>query len=85
MAKRKSWALRIEAAEKRGRFTEQDKDKAQSWNTCAVGERHGWPSGLIFTELRREEINLGGHFLHVVVRDDFAEAKRLYLAIQALP
>ena len=34
-----SWAKRIQAAVKRGRFTPSDMKLAGSWSTCAVGER----------------------------------------------
>lgn len=34
-----SWASVITAAEKRGRFTQEEVNQANSWATCAVGEQ----------------------------------------------
>lgn len=93
MAKRKSWAARIEAAEKRGNFTELEKRLAASnWLTCAVGEKHGfpgrmnwqwdWPDG---PEIEPDELTLGFKFGDAVQDDDIPEAKRLYAEIMALP
>ena len=35
----KIWVGIIDRAEKRGRFTDYDKERAMDWNCCAVGER----------------------------------------------
>ena len=37
-----TWLQRIEAALQTGEFTQDDKEKAGEWNTCAVGE-HLYP------------------------------------------
>ena len=83
MAKRKSWALRIEAAEKRGRFIRRDVLNASEWHTCAIGERHDWEED--YWRRGWEEEEIGFQFTKAVQHNDIAEAKRLYLAIQALP
>ena len=35
-----TWRERIVAARGRGRFTADDRDKVDKWETCAVGEQH---------------------------------------------
>ncbi len=96
MAKRLSWAVRIERAEKRGKFTEFEHDLAnKDWRTCAVGEKHNWPSSLSWggpdyvgvsdPALSTSEYGLGTAFGNAVCDDDIPEAKRLYAEIMALP
>ena len=82
MSKRLSWAIRLERAEKRGRFFMVDKDLANEWPTCAIGEKHG---GKFSTGRNMTEVRLGNEFWHAVDRDDIAEAKRIYQEIVALP
>ena len=92
MAKRLSWAVRLARAKERGKFTIQDWRLAEHWNTCAIGERHGFPR----TEneaidlqgadaLRDQSVSLGCAFAGYVVGDDIPEAERIYALIQALP
>lgn len=84
MTKRKSWAARIEAAEKRGKFTRYEAALARdSWTTCAVGEKHNWASS--FYDRADEEDRLGLAFGEAVNDDDVPLAKYLYEQIQALP
>jgi len=83
MAKQLSWAVRIERAEKRGRFTAEEISLARdSWRTCAVGEKHGW---LWDYERSEDEWTLGDKFGLAVAEQDFTEARQLYEEIMALP
>lgn len=89
MSKRLSWAIRIEQAEKRGRFTTVDIRLAESFLTCAIGERHNgrFPTLDAYQSnhpLNREYI-LGMHFFTEVKNQSLTEARRLYEEIQALP
>lgn len=34
-----NWFDRIEAARERGHFTDEDREKAEDWTTCACGEQ----------------------------------------------
>lgn len=81
VARYTSWAVRIERAEARGRFTSRDKDYACDWPHCAIGERHGHvphiPDG--------EELTFGLLFTDAVIHDDIAKAKSIYAEILALP
>lgn len=94
MAKRKSWALRIDAAEKRGRFTKQEVKWARdNWCTCAVGEHRGFPALMNWDwgpdwgpdGSEEGEYKMGYAFGYAVMANNFAEARRLYEAIMALP
>lgn len=92
MTKRLSWAVRIERAEKRGKFNQQDKDLARGWTFCAVGERHGfipeddWWNWGRKSETEQQEITLGNAFADAVCEaNNIPEAKRIYTEIQALP
>jgi len=45
-----TWRERIVAAEKRRRFVKRDRDGAESWQTCAVGEQHAMhPEVVVYT------------------------------------
>ena len=89
MAKRKSWALRIDAAEKRGKFTRFEITLAKdNWATCAVGERRGFPAVADwdrFGYYGTPECKLGVEFGVAVTANNIPEARRLYEAIMALP
>ncbi len=46
----KTWKERIKVAKERGKFTRNDKERADKWPTCAVGEygdkvKHGYYDG----------------------------------------
>ena len=81
MAERLSWATRLERAEKRGRFFDTEKDLADRWTTCAIGERNDWT----WAHRTHEETNLGVQFRDAIVTDNIAEAKLIYQEIVALP
>ena len=84
MTKRKSWAARIEAAEKRGKFTEAEVAFARdSWLSCVVGEKHLWPSTYYPRTEEEDELDLA--FARAVDEGNIPEAKSLYEQIQALP
>lgn len=90
---RKAWADRLALAESRGAFTADDCKRANSWTTCAIGER--------FNVRRRNTVQmqakvraqgsdeeaafrLGMEFMHYVADDNIARARETYDAIQAL-
>ncbi len=86
MAKRLSWAVRLERAEKRGRFTGQEHEWADTWNTCAVGEFNGWPSSRRLPKDTSPELEqLGFLFMYAVNADDVEKAASIYQQIQELP
>lgn len=78
-----SWADRLSAAHKRGKFLSKDLTDAMDWTKCAVGEWRGnfvadadnCPTG---TEL----YNLGHTFLNAVEDNDVNEATKTYQKIQ---
>lgn len=85
MTKRLSWAIRIERAEKRGKFTEQEHNWSTEWMTCAVGEKHNFPRTDDYVEhVDDTEIDLGVLFMRKVLDNNIPEAKRIYAEIQAL-
>ena len=76
----KTWAERIAAAKKRGRFTAGDKMKADHWATCAVGERFR-------TRCRTDVptstlVILGTWFNDAVYLDGIVNAEKLLKRIQ---
>ena len=80
----KPWSERLAAAEKRGYFTETEKDYASSWMTCAVGEKYNYPR---FEEyaMSMDEDRLGTEFMYDVTKDNIESARRVYTQIMALP
>ena len=89
MSKRLSWAVRLERAEKRGRFTDKDVELAfWSFITCAIGERHNWKLQRKDDwdwDITEQEFKLGGDFGYAVNEQDIPDAKRIYQEIMALP
>ena len=58
------WSTRIKQAMERGYFTQQDRDDAESWLSCSVGERH---DGVMPSPLDEPELfGLGVRFGHLV-------------------
>ena len=85
MAKRLSWAVRLERAKARGKFTQAERDYANSWMTCAVGEKHHWSTTYKTDKwYETREYKAGMEFLSAVKADNIPEAKRLYAEIMAL-
>ena len=86
MAKRLSWAVMLERAGKRGKFTQIERDYASSWMTCAVSERHHWSIDVEHMDewYETREYEAGIEFLRAVNDDDIPAAKRLYAEIMAL-
>ena len=75
-----SWKKIIEAAEKRGSFTQSEKHKAGEWSTCAVGE---------ITKGRIERFKTNDPLIHWGIKFDAAvhgdhidEAKKIHAKIQ---
>lgn len=89
MARRKPWSERIEAAEKRGRFTAFEAKLAGEWSSCAIGERWGgryfWIQPGMSKAAKDREDDLGVNFAYAVGVNNIPEAKRIFAAIQALP
>lgn len=89
MTKRLSWAVRLERAEKRGKFTQQEIDLAGDWTKCAVGERHNFPKESAYADdflyESTQEGRLGIEFMYAVQNGNIPKAKRIYAGIQALP
>ena len=88
MSKRLSWAVRLERAEKRGKFTDFEIQRAGEYLTCAIGERHSFPQGdedEFHSTLTKEETELGYEFYYMMTKQNIPEAKRIYAEIQALP
>lgn len=89
MRKRISWAVRLERAEANEKFTSYEKKLADSWMTCAVGEKHGferyesWKSTKGWYE--SYEHKYGIEFMYAVREDDVFRAKEAYAKLQALP
>ena len=91
---RKGWQQRIAEAEKRGHFTRWEQEAADHWNTCAVGERIGFPKSeeiayekAGFRRMDSREtllLNLGYAFQHAVEYADVAAARDAWRKIQAL-
>lgn len=85
----KTWAERIAEAEKFGTFTSADKDLADSWPTCKVGECHADlpdPSRVdLYDFVFKNELGLArlGHdFNTAVLANDAAQAKRIAAEIE---
>lgn len=83
-----NWKKRIERAKKKGKFNATDRELAESWNTCAVGEHFAivdenlrvlGPSGSFGGSLtRRDKIaGKGIDFSYAVDDDDFKWASEL--------
>lgn len=88
MTRRLSWAVRLERAEKRGKFTEFEVGQAMNYLTCAIGERHSFPridEDRFQSILTKQELDLGYLFYYMLFKDNIPEAKRIYAEIQALP
>jgi len=83
MAKRLSWAVRIERAKEKGRFSSKDKWLAHhnGWGTCAIGEKRGWVDAVP----PEPEQTLGIAFGEAVWNNRIWEAESIYAQIQALP
>lgn len=77
------WWEAIDAAEKRGGFTEEDVERAEGWVDCACGKqdpripRH---HGLAPKDYRLA--TLGVHFYDAVDGNLYEEARRILLAIE---
>ncbi len=89
----KIWVGIIDRAEKRGRFTDYDKERAMDWNCCAVGERDqacdklidGLPDSqdaIAQSTLTDRAYTLGTQFYNnAVLHDDFKKARQIMIQI----
>ena len=80
-----SWRERIVAGRARGTFTQEDKELAFGWNTCAVGECAD-RLGICLDALQLAPSgdwhqDLGRAFLDAIQRNDFDRAEGLLNAI----
>lgn len=83
------WGKRIDEAEKRGSFSDQESDDAGNWPTCACGKatadipRHTESQWHYAGEPKDKRLfELGNEFSHRVSGDDFAGARETLLAIE---
>ena len=88
--KAKSWRRRVDEAKKRDSFTADDREAAQRWESCAIGERRKFfiAQGYKFlgggTPANKQLIELGVLFNDVVKWDCVKEADRLLETIRLL-
>jgi hypothetical protein len=75
------WRKRIDDAEKRGRFTDAEKDKAKSWNWCAVGEARA--AGFLGGVIAGSVYELGLLFSNAVQGSAFARCREVIAAIES--
>lgn len=88
MSKTKTWAERLDAAEKRGWFTVDDDRRVRPWTSCAVGEHrgeyteadHAYYTGVPASE---KLLDLGAYFASQVTGDSILAARQTYDRIQA--
>lgn len=89
MSKRISWAVRLERAEANKGFSKYEKRLADSWQTCAVGEKHNWADSPFWSVqpnwFDSDENRLGIEFMFAVRENDVLGAKEAYAKLQALP
>lgn len=76
----KLWIRRIHEAEKRGRFTDTDKDLANQWCTCAVGEGTRLRGLPIYTAVVTNDTlrTVGLQFVDDVMGDNVKSASGAY-------
>ena len=81
-----NWEKRIEMAKKNGYFTDDDKNKARDWSTCAVGEQFNIEDiEYITNEYYGNEIEqLGVDFWIFVKNDQLSEAENCFKKIKKI-
>lgn len=78
-----TWAERIDAAEQRSAFSEQDRDLAAEWVTCACGEQDPrLPRLYGYVPKDMELRDLGGAFCAAVNEDKFGKARTCLARIE---
>lgn len=85
-----TWRQRIEAARSRGSFTEDDREDADLWGCCAVGEMVDLNPALekdtIDVIAEDEDLHsLGMDFTHAVLSDNIDWASRVHEKIRTHP
>ena len=79
------WGERISQAEEIGNFSVEDKEDADCWDSCALGERERLlllPHGTLRQIPKYRK--LGMDFTHAVENDDFDWIRKIYNAIQEI-
>lgn len=78
------WMKRIQEAEERGKFSQDDYRASGDWGTCAVGEcfgsDHWYHDNFFNSPLNRAGVG----FTLAVVGDNIPHARELFLQIKAL-
>lgn len=83
-APKKTWAERIDAAEKRGGFTLEDSELAAAWATCACGQLDfGIPRRSNGAPVDQLLYDFGSMFYDAVENDFYRNARSLIDAIDA--
>ena len=87
-----TWRQKIDAAEKRGKFTEEDMGDVCCWTFCFVGEYlHHKNVHALFRSHQIDEATyerlckLGGKAATAVVNNKIQEANRMYESIHKIP
>ena len=81
-----NWEKRIEMAKKNGYFTDDDKNKARDWSTCAVGEQFNVKDfvSIPHTRFISEIEDLGCLFLIYVVDNDITKSEKCFERIKEI-
>jgi len=77
-----NWHKRIDAAEKRGRFTEDDKHRADNWVTCACGEQDKRIPRFMGEPTDEGLQHLGYQFSGAIGATDFGKARTTLARIE---
>ena len=84
-----TWADRLQNAKKNGTFTDEDRQRAYDWRTCAIGEAvpvkyvETGPTVEQFTDPNKAK-RLGMSFLFNVSEDNIADAEQNWKDIKKL-
>jgi hypothetical protein len=81
-----NWEKRIEMAKKNGHFTEDDKEKAISWDTCAVGEIFNIKNIKNYVKYNygNKIYDLGEEFTFTILNDNILRAEKCFITIKKL-
>lgn len=80
----KTWSERIDEAEWRGAFTQEDRDLSAEWVTCACGQQDPriprFPRSFVPQDMVLRD--LGGAFCAAVMGNEFRKARRCLVSIE---
>lgn len=83
------WRERLLTIAERGKWTEEERRELGSFRTCAIGERHGFPTGIreadFCDSLSPDELQLGYKLYDAVKAKRFDDALECLDAIEELP